>query len=110
MEETMKKRIGSKLYDTESSEFIADVGVGSLYRKRTREREWFLLIGENIEPIDDKQARALLGENTYTEKPVESKRIMIGVDRITHSKIARSAKKEGLPISEFVKKWASETL
>ena len=102
----MKKRIGSKLYDTETSELIADVGVGILYRKRTREREWFLLVGNYIEPVEDAQARALLGETAYIEKPTESKRIMIGVDRKTHEKIAKCAKKEGLPISEFVKKMA----
>lgn len=106
----MKKRIGSKLYDTDSSELVADVGVGILYRKKTREREWFLQIGKYIEPVEDEQARGLLGENVYHEKLPESKRIMIGVDRQTHAKIARAAKKEGLPISEFVKKWASETL
>ena len=104
----MKKRIGSKLYDTETSEKIADVGIGILYRKKTRERSWFLLIGDSIEPMTDAEARAALGENTYYEKPPESKRIMIGVDRQTHAKIARAAKKEGLPISEFMREWAKE--
>ena len=105
----MKKRIGSKLYDTYTSEYIADVGVGILYRKKTREREWFLVMGgDHIEPVEDEQARALLGENVYHEKPPESKRIMIGVDRQTHAKIARAAKKEGLPISEFMKKIAEQ--
>lgn len=102
----MKKRIGTKLYDTDSSELVADVGVGILYRKKTREREWFLQIGQYIEPVEDERARALFGENVYHEKPPESKRIMIGVDRQTHAKIARAAKKEDLPISEFVKKMA----
>ena len=106
MEEVMKKRIGSKLYDTETSELIADVGVGILYRKKTREREWFLLIDKHIEPLEDAQARALLGESSYHEKPPESKRIMIGVDRETHAKISRAAKKEGLPLSEFMRKIA----
>ena len=102
----MKKRIGSKLYDTETSELIADVGVGILYRKKTREREWFLQIGQYIEPLEDAQARALLGENVYHEKPPESNRIMIGVDRETHAKISRAAKKKGVPISEFMREWA----
>ena len=100
----MKKRIGSKLYNTETSEKIADVGIGILYRKKTREREWFLLIGNYIEPMTDAEARAALGENAYHEKPPESKRIMIAVDRQTHAKIAKMAKMEGLPISEFMKK------
>jgi len=104
----MKKRIGSKLYDTETSELIADVGVGILYRKKTREREWFLQIGQYIEPVEDEQARALLGENVYHEKLPESKRIMIGVDRETHAKISQAAKKKGVPISEFMREWAKE--
>jgi len=104
----MKKRIGSKFYDTDSSELVADVGVGILYRKKTREREWFLQIGQHIEPVEDEQARALLGENVYHEKPPESKRIMIGVDRATHEKIARAAKKKDMAISEFMREWAKE--
>ena len=102
----MKKRIGTKLYNTETSEKIADVGAGILFRKKTRERLWFLQVGDQIEPLDDPQARALLGETSYHEKLPDSKRIMIAVDRQTHYKIATAAKKEGLPISEFVKKMA----
>lgn len=103
----MKKRIGTKLYNTETSEMVADVGVGVLYRKKTRlDRGWFLVIGNDVEPLEDAQACALLGENVYHERQPESKRIMIGVDRQTHAKIAREAKKEGLPISEFMKKIA----
>lgn len=105
----MKKRIGTKLYDTETSEKVADVGVGILYRKRTRKREMFLLIGDAIEPLDDKQARALLGEDVRVEKNPDTDSVMIRVDRATHNRIADRAEKEGLPISKFVKKWA-ETL
>jgi len=106
----MKKRIGSKLYDTETSELIADVGGSDLYRKRTREREWFLVMGGgHIEPLDDAQARALLGESSYIEKPPESKRIMIGVDRQTHAKIAKMAKRDKMSITEEVR-WMVERL
>lgn len=106
----MKKRIGTKLYDTDTSEKIADVGVGILYRKRTRKREWFLLIGDYMDPIDDKQAKALLGEDVRVDKEPESDKTTIWVDRETHKKIADKADAEGLPISQFVKKWANETL
>ena len=104
----MKKRIGSRNYNTETSELVSDVGIGILYRKRTRDREWFLVIGEDILPMTDPEARAVLGESSYHEKPPESKRIMIGVDRETHAKIATAAHKQGLPISEFMKKMAEE--
>lgn len=105
----MKKRIGTKLYDTDTSEMVSDVGVGILYRKRTRKREWFLLVGDLIEPLDDKQARALLGDpERYPKKP-DLDSVMIRVDRATHNKIASRAEKAGLSITKFMKKWA-ETL
>lgn len=104
----MKKRIGSKLYDTETSEHISWTEIGDLFRKKTREREWFLVCGEDILPLKDKEARALLGENVYHEKPPKSVRIMIGVDRVTHEKIARAAKKKDMAISEFMREWAKE--
>ena len=98
----MKKRIGTKLYDTDTSEKVADVGVGILYRKRTRKREWFLLIGDYIEPIDDKQAKALLGDDVRIEKKPDTDSIMIRVDRVTHEKIAARAEKEGLSINKYL--------
>lgn len=100
----MRRRIGSRIYDTETAEVVSDVGVGILFRKRTRERQWFLLIGDHIEPLDEEHARALLGENVYREKPVDEKRIMIAVDRETHARIASSAKKMGVSIAEFLRK------
>ena len=100
----MKKRIGTKLYNTDTSEKVADVGVGILYRKRTRKREWFLLIGDYSEPVDDKQAKALLGDDVRIEKKPDTDSIMIRVDRATHEKIAARAEKEGLSISKYMQK------
>lgn len=37
----MKKRIGTKLYDTDKSEFICDSTMGKIYRKRTGLGEYF---------------------------------------------------------------------
>lgn len=105
----MKKRIGTKLYDTDTSEMVSDVGVGILYRKRTRKREWFLVIGDHVESVDDKQAKALLGNpERYPKKP-DLDSVMIRVDRATHNKIASRAEMEKLSITKFMKKWA-ETL
>ena len=106
----MRKRIGTKIYDTETSEYVSDVGVGDLYRKQTREREWFLVIGKSIEPLDEKQARALLGETAYKEKPVDERRIMVAVDRKTHATISWLAKKDNFSITEEVRKIVSEYL
>ena len=100
----MKKRIGTKLYDTDTSEMVADVGVGILYRKRTRKREWFLLIGDNIEPLDDKQAKALLGEDVRFEKKPDNDCTTIRVDRVTHEKIEKKAEEKGLSIAKYMRK------
>ena len=101
----MKKRIGTKLYDTETSEKFADVGVGILYRKRTRKHEYFLLIGgDHIEPLTDKEAQVLLGEDVRISKVFDSDSVMIRVDRDTHAKIAERADKEGLSITKYMRK------
>ena len=105
----MKKRIGSKLYDTETSERIADVGVGILYRKKTRARDWFLLIGKNVEPLVDEQAKALLGESSYLiNKIPPPTAYMIRVDRETHKKISQKAKEAELPVTQYMRKIADE--
>ncbi len=106
----MKKRIGTKLYDTELSEMVADVGVGILYRKKTWKRDWFLVIGDHIEPVDEPQAKALLGDDVRFEKKPNTDKTTLWVDRETYKKIADKAETEGLPISQFLKKWANETL
>ena len=95
----MKKRIGSKLYDTEKSELIAETVMGDVYRKRTREREWFLVSGDHVIPLTDAEARAMLGENAYPERKIDTDSIMIRVDRETHAVIARKAKADGLSIT-----------
>ena len=98
----MKKRIGSKLYDTEKSELICRMEEGSVYRKRTREREWFLVSGDSIEPLEDAEARAMTG--TCEDPEPESKDIMVRVDRKTHAVIAAEAKRQGCSISEMIRK------
>ena len=60
--------------------------------------------------MDDKQARALLGENVRVPRQIEPDATTIRVDRETHAKIEARADAEGLPISKFVRKWAEETL
>ena len=106
----MKKRIGSKLYDTESSELIGPVFGGDLYRKRTRFHEYFLLsqtdTGPVILPLEDKEARALLGEDVtidHTPEPLEGR---VRIDLDTHARIAAAAKREGVSMAEIVRRLA----
>ena len=100
----MKKRIGSKLYNTDTSEMVAETGFGQIYRKQTRGREWFLVNERTVVPLTDPEARAMLGEKAYKEPEPESKRIMIGVDRETHEQISKAARRDGLTISEEMRK------
>ena len=105
----MKKRIGSREYDTDSAELISETGVGTVYRKRTRGREWFLLIGDKIEPLTDDEARAIIGETVYRERQPDPDAWMIRVDRETHERIADEASKTGRSMTEIVRR-LSETL
>ncbi|MBP5781939.1 MAG: hypothetical protein J6W04_00185 [Bacteroidales bacterium] len=104
----MKKRIGSKLYDTDSSELVYESVFGKLYRKRTREKEWFLVNDEHVIPMQDAEARAFMGETSYREKPVDEKRIMIAVDRETHGIISKRAKQHSVSITEEVRQIVKE--
>ena len=106
----MKKRIGSREYNTDSAELIAQTVMGEVYRKKTRGREWFLRTDETILPLEDAEARAMLGENVYKEKPDDRKRVMIGVDLETHNIIAKKAKQEGKPISDIVRQMAKNLI
>lgn len=103
----MKKRIGTKVYDTESSELIADTIWGDIYRKKTRNREWFIVYrspGGKIETLSDAEARAMLGESSYREKEPDTNSVMIRVDRETHAVIAKKAKEDGVSITEEMRR------
>lgn len=103
----MKKRIGSRNYDTETSEFIASVFGGDLYRKRTRDREYFLLSqsdsGAKILPLLEKEAKAMLGDDVRIDRKLETYVTYIRVDRDTHDIIAKLAKENGLSITKTLK-------
>lgn len=102
----MKKRIGSKIYDTETSELISETALGKVYRKRTREREWFLCDDKYIfTPLTNEDAERLIGE--LPGNVPESATIMVRVDRETHAKIAGKAKQLGISITEMVRRMAT---
>lgn len=108
----MKKRIGSKLYDTEKSELVCPVDGGQLYRKKTRDREWFAVMDDGtFRPLDVYNPDDVLlmetGHVPPDPKP-ESKDIMIRVDRETHAVIAAEAKRQGITISEMVRQMAEK--
>lgn len=103
----MKKRIGSKLYDTETSELVCSIDGGQLYRKRTRDREWFAVFDNGtIRPLDvyDPLDMALMETGhippeALDEEPAYADRIR--VDPETHARIAAAAKSRGVSMSQF---------
>lgn len=104
----MKKRIGSKLYDTETSELVAETGLGKLYQKRTRAREWFLLIDNRIEPLTDQEAAALIGEPAYAQRLPDPQDWMIRVDQETHRRISAAADQRGVSMAELLREIARD--
>ena len=103
----MKKRIGSKLYDTEKSEAVFVSPLGTLYRKRTRAREWFLCDEKYIfTPLTNEDAERLIGE--LPDNVPESATIMVRVDRETHNIIAEEAKRRGVSMTEALRSIVTE--
>lgn len=103
----MKKRIGSKLYDTDKSELVCGIDGGLLYRKRTRDREWFAVMDDGtIRPLDVYDPLDVLLMETgraYVPEEEPPASTMIRVDRETHELIAAEAKRRGVSISEMVR-------
>lgn len=102
----MKKRIGTRDYDTDKSELICDIEGGKLYRKCSRGREWFAVFDNYaIRPLNEDNSRdkelIKIGMQYVNESIPE--KTTIWVDRETHSKLAYTAKRKGISISELVK-------
>lgn len=106
----MRKRIGSKLYDTATSELLCSIEGGQLYQKRTRDREYFAVMDDGtIRPLDVYNPLDVLLMETGKLPPEtepESSTTMIRVDRETHAKIAGKAKADGISITEEVRRMA----
>ena len=106
----MKKRIGSKIYDTDTAELVCSIEGGQLFRKRTRDREWFAVMTDGtIRPLDvyNPFDIALMETGRMPEDKPLSDHVMVRVDRDTHAKIARMAKADGVSITEEVRKIVS---
>ena len=98
----MKKRIGTRMYDTESSELISENGDEKIYRKRSRGGEFFRVIAGAIFPMSDDEVRAL-GFEEKSDKPTT-----IWVDRETHDIFMKEAKKKRISISQQLKDIAKQ--
>lgn len=105
----MRKRIGSKLYDTDSAELICSIEGGQLFRKRTRDREWFAVFDDGtIRPLDVYNPLDVLLMETGKVVPdvvkPEPQEYRIRVDHDTYKRIADAAALEGVPMSQIVRK------
>ena len=108
----MKKRIGSKLYDTDTAELVSDSPFGKLYRKRTRDREWFFLPnGGSIQPLTDLEAMAMLGEpSEYSPGKPEPQEYRIRIDRNTYDRIAAAAEEKDISMAAIFRSLAAKFL
>ena len=110
----MKKRIGSKLYDTDKSELVCGIDGGQLYQKRTRGREWFAVMDDGtIRPLDvyDPLDRLLMETGHLPEQAEPTNdSVMVRVDRETHEKIANIAKMRGQSITKTIAQIVNKTV
>ena len=109
----IRKRIGSRLYDTESSECVCTIDGGFLFQKKTRDREWFAVYDDGsvrpLNPCDPLDMLLMETGHTFTDPQPETASTSIRVDRWTHGRIQDAAREKGLSISEFLRQYA-ETL
>lgn len=105
----MKKRIGTKLYDTDSAELLRKVEGGQLYRKRTRDREYFVVMDDGtIRPLDINDPFDVLLVNVELKMQLpQSDHVMVRVDRESHDRIAARARGEGVSITEEIRRIVS---
>ena len=110
----MKKRIGTKVYDTETAEAVCTIDGGQLYRKRTRDREWFAVMDNGtVRPLDvyDPYDMLLMETGHVPADPEpETASTMSRVDRETHARIAAAAKRNGVSITEMVRRLAESVI
>lgn len=105
----MRKRIGSRIYDTESSELVCSIEGGQLYQKRSRGREWFAVMDDGtVRPLDvyDPLDRLLMETGKLPEdltKP-EPAEYRVRVDPETYEIISKAAESEGVPMSQIVRR------
>ena len=93
----MKKRIGTRIYDTETADLIHEAGGVRVYRKQTRGRECFAEIGGELHPLTEAEA------SQYC-RPAEPKTYFVRLDHDSHAKLAEIAKSEHCTMSEAVKR------
>lgn len=110
----MKKRIGTKIYDTEKSTAVMKIGKETLYKKRTSEE--FFLYGEErgFTPLEESSVIGLIGNERYKEltrkKGDEWGAATIAVNVSDVERLKEYARNEGRSVKSLVEEWVDGLL
>lgn len=110
----MKKRIGTKIYDTEKSTAVMEIGQETLYKKRTSEE--FFLYGEErgFTPLEESAVIGLIGNERYKEltrkKGDEWGAATIAVNVSDVERLKEYARNEGRSVKSLVEEWVDGLL
>ena len=105
----IKKRIGSKLYDTNTSECLCTIDGGILFQKRTRDREYFAVMDDGtIRPLDVYNPMDMLlmetGKLPADLTKAEPKEYRVRLDAETYDLVSEAAESEGVSMSQIVRR------
>ena len=105
----MKKRIGSRIYDTDTSELVCSIEGGQLYQKRSRGREWFAVMNDGtIRPLDVYNPMDMLlmetGKLPADLTKAEPKEYRVRLDAETYDLVSEAAESEGVSMSQIVRR------
>lgn len=110
----MKKRIGTKIYDTEKSTVVMSVGRETLYKK-AKSKDFFLYGEERgFTPLEESAVIGLIGNERYKEltrkKGDEWGIVMLSVLLEDVERLNSYAKNEGRSVKSLVEEWVDRLL
>lgn len=105
----MRKRIGTKLYDTEAA--ICILPAANLYKQQNK-RTFFIFDGENITPITIEQAADIIRgagdpelEKVLQVKPSNRGCMTLGVTLDRYNKLERYARSQGRSMKSIIEEF-----
>ena len=108
----MKKRIGTKLYDTDKSEFICESPLGQIFRKKTGLGEYFACNGDTIIALEYDTAKEIAKSNASADvhdklfslkgKDTAKKIISITLSDYDKLRMRRQSARRKMSMSEYI--------
>lgn len=110
----MKKRIGTKLYDTDTAELVCDYDLGKVYRKKTGNGEFFVhnektgiiiaLEYDTAKEIIKANAPKDVFDNLFSLKGKDTTKKMIPISMSDYDKLRlkRASAKRKMSMSEYI--------